>query len=124
MGCPNTIAEATGTAEANKRNNTTCTHWVDRNKTECGGSHSFEDHKAALAKFRKANQKGNGKGKGKEGGKGKKGKGKDKFHELAEDETYMDEAEFANWLHDAQEEYWSEGMQMMLSRGGQETVTV
>ena len=36
----------------------------------------------------------------------------------------MDEAEFANWLHNAQEEYWSEGMQMLLSRGGQETVTV
>ena len=48
--CPNTFAESNGTAEANKRNNTKCTHWVDKNKTECGGSHSFEDHKAALAK--------------------------------------------------------------------------
>ena len=51
--CPNTIAEQNGTAEANKRSGVKCTHWVDKNKTECGGSHSFEDHKAALAKFRK-----------------------------------------------------------------------
>ena len=42
--CPNTIAEVNGTAEANKRTNIKCTHWVDKNKTECGGSHSFEDH--------------------------------------------------------------------------------
>ena len=45
--CPNKIAEANGTAEANKKNNVKCTHWVDSKKTECGGSHSFEDHKAA-----------------------------------------------------------------------------
>ena len=45
--CPNTVAEENGTAEANLEAETRCTHWVDRNRTECGGSHSFEDHKAA-----------------------------------------------------------------------------
>ena len=72
--CPNTIAEANGTAEANKRNNTKCTHWIDNNTTECGGGHSFEDHKAALAKFRVKGKGKDGKGKGKDGCKGKKGK--------------------------------------------------
>ena len=36
--CPNTVAEANGTAEANKRTGARCTHWVDKDKTECGGS--------------------------------------------------------------------------------------
>ena len=58
--CPNTVAEQNGTSEANKKSGIKCTHWVDRNKTECGGSHSFEDHEAALAKFR---PKGKGEGK-------------------------------------------------------------
>ena len=87
--CPNTFAEENGTAEANRVNNTKCTHWVDKDKTECGGSHSFEDHKDALAKFRKPKGKGKGDDKGEEDGKGKKGKGKDKFSDFAED-TYMD----------------------------------
>ena len=43
--CPNTIAEERGTAEANKANNTKCTYWVGKDKIQCGGSHSFEDHK-------------------------------------------------------------------------------
>ena len=118
--CPNTVAEANGTAEANKRNNTKCTHWIDKHKTECGGSHSFEDHKVALTKFRDINKKGKGKGKGKEGRKGKKGKGKDKFHEFAEDETYMDKAEFATWLYGTQTEYWTDGMQCLIDRDGPE----
>ena len=63
--CPNTVAEERGTAEANKANNTKCTYWVDKDKTQCGGSHSFEDHKEALSKFRKpkGDEKGNEKGK-------------------------------------------------------------
>ena len=61
--CPTTLAITNGTHDANKRNNTRCTHWVDKNKTECGGDHSFEDHKAALAKFRIKVKGKDGKGK-------------------------------------------------------------
>ena len=110
--CPNTIAEQNGTAEANKRSGVKCTHWVDKNKTECRGSHSLEDHEADLAKFRTKRDKGKGKGKskGKGGGKGKKGKGKDKIGELTEDNPGMTEAEFECWLHgDGSGEFTGEG---------------
>ena len=60
------------------------------------------------AKFRK--DKGDGKGKGKGSGKGKKGKGKDKLNELAEDDTYVTEAEFAAWLQGSSDGYTGEGM--------------
>ena len=53
-----------------------------------------------------------------DGGKGKKGKGKDKLDALAEDETYMDEAEFAAWLHGSPDEYIYEGMQGLIDRDG------
>ena len=55
--CPNTVAEELGTAETNKANNMKCTFGVDKDKTQCGGSHSFEDHKEALARFRKPTDK-------------------------------------------------------------------
>ena len=76
--CPNTVAEANGTAESNKKHKVRCTYWIDSNKNECGGSHSFEDHKAALAQFRPKG-KGGGKRKEKDSGKGKQGRGKDKL---------------------------------------------
>ena len=76
-----------------------------------------------MAKFR-LKEKGKGKGKGKDGGKGKKGKGKDKLQELAEDETYMDEAEFAAWLHGPLDEYTNEGMQCLTERGGGDSAAV
>ena len=120
--CPNTIAEQNGTAEANKRSGVRCTHWVDKNKTECGGSHSFEDHKAALAKFRKERDKGKGKGKGKDkdSGKGKEGKGKDKMQGLTEEEPGMTEAEFECWLHgERSSEFTGEGYWILAERDSQ-----
>ena len=47
-------------------------NWIDKQRTPCGGTHSWEDHKAALIKF------GPPKGKGYPADKGGKGKGKGK----------------------------------------------
>ena len=67
--------------------------WVDAKKTECGGSHSWEEHKIALQRWGPKKDggkggKGDSKGKkGKEGKGGKEGgKGKDKLHEMTEDD--------------------------------------
>jgi len=77
--CPNEVAEAMGTSEANKRKGAKCTMWINDKKEPCGGSHTWEDHKAALEKHDlrpldarkpKGGGKGEGRGKGQGGGKG------------------------------------------------------
>ena len=88
-------------------------------RTKRSGSHSFDDHKQALAKFRKTKKKEEGDDKkGKDGGKGKKGKGQDKFENLAEGDVYMDDAEFSAWLLGHPDEYTYEGMQCLIEREG------
>ena len=94
------MAEANGTAAQNKQNGVRCNYWIDKQRTPCGGTHSWEDHKAALIKF------GPPKGKGypaDKGGKGKgKGKGgKDQNHALTEGpkEGQADEDQFLEYLH-------------------------
>ena len=83
--CPNEVAETNGTAAYNKQNGVRCTYWVDKHHTQCGGTHTWEDHKAALLKFAPPKGKGNSSEKGgKAKGKGK-GKGKDQAHALTED---------------------------------------
>ena len=77
--CPNDVAEANGTAAQNKQTGVRCTYWIDKARTPCGGTHSWEDHRAALLKFAPPK----GKGKPSEKGKGK-GKGKDQSHSLTE----------------------------------------
>ena len=79
--CPNEVAEANGTAAHNKQTGVRCTYWIDKAHTPCGGTHSWEDHRAALQKFAPPK----GKGKSSEKGKGK-GKGKDRSHEFTEPE--------------------------------------
>ena len=82
--CPNEVAEVNGTATQNKQSGVRCTYWIDKNRTPCGGSHAWEDHKAALLKFAPQSVKGKGKS-AEKGGKCKgKGKGKDQAHSLTE----------------------------------------
>ena len=83
--CPNEVAEANGTAAQNKQKGVHCTYWVDKQKTPCGGTHSWEDHRAALQKFVPPKGKGSPSGKG---GKAKgKGKSKDKSHAFVEGQS-------------------------------------
>ena len=83
--CPNDLAEANGMAAQNKQNGVRCTYWIDKHHTPCGGSHTWEDHKATLQKF---GPPGKGKGSpGQKGGKAKgkgKGKGEDEARSLTE----------------------------------------
>ena len=74
-----TFAEAIGTAAQNKQSGVRCTYWIDKHHTPCGGTHSWEDHKAALQKFAPPKGKGNSSDKGKG-----KGKCKDQAHSLTE----------------------------------------
>ena len=78
---------------------------IDKHHTPCGGSHTWEDHKAALQKFGPPKGKGNSNEKGgKAKGKGK-GKGKDKAHSLTEgqqegqvdEDTLLGFLEASNW---------------------------
>ena len=88
--CPNQLAHDNGTLKQNLEAKTKCTFWVKRlengQKQECcGEGHTWEDHKAALAKWSAKPDKG--KGKGKKGDDKKKGKGGEKQHEIAETST-------------------------------------
>ena len=102
--CPNEFAEANGTAAHNKQAGVRCTYWIDKNKAPCGGTHSWEDHEAALIKFAPTSK---GKGKTSEKGKGEgKGKGDDQTHSLTEPSTeerptedaFLGFMEAANWF--------------------------
>ena len=101
--CPNEVAEANGTAAQNKQSGVRCSYWIDKQRTPCGGSHSWEDHKAALLKFGPPKGKGNPSDKG---GKGKgKGKGKEQAHSLTEDpkegqpaeDQFLEYLQASNW---------------------------
>ena len=99
--CPNEVAEANGTAAQNKQSGVRCTYWIDKHHIPCGGTHSWEDHKAALQKFAPPKGKGNPTDKG---GKAKgKGKGKDQAHSLTEgqQEGQADENSFEEFLRAA-----------------------
>ena len=105
--CPNDIAEANGTAAQNKANGVRCTYWIDKAHTPCGGTHTWEDHKAALLKFAPPKGKGSPDGKGgKAKGKGK-GKSKDKTHSLTEGQAdgQVEEGPFLQFLETAN--WWS-----------------
>ena len=77
-----------------------------------------------MAKFRKSKGKGESNDTEKGSGKGKKGKGKDKIGELVEDDTYMDETEFAAWLHGSPDQYTYEGMQCLTERYGNDSAVL
>ena len=103
--CPNDVAEANGNAAQNKQSGVRCSYWIDKHRTPCGGTHTWEDHKAALAKF--APPKGKG-GSTDKGGKSKgKGKHKDSSHALTEDqpEGQVNEDSLIGFLQEAN--WWS-----------------